>query len=65
MINFKVVYKVIGSLLFMESTLLFWCFVMAFFYHEDDTLAFLVSVSCILWVGTQTTPCHEGMPTWS
>ena len=51
MINFKVVYKVIGSLLFMESTLLFWCFVMAFFYHEDDTLAFLVSVLTTLFFG--------------
>ncbi|MCD8291191.1 MAG: TrkH family potassium uptake protein [Prevotella sp.] len=44
MINFKLIYKVLGSLLFIEATMLLCCIVMSFYYKEDDSLAFIVSL---------------------
>lgn len=44
MINLKLIYKIIGQLLFIEASLLFYCLVMAFCYQEDDTMAFLYSL---------------------
>ncbi len=50
MINLRSVYKVIGSLLFIEAFILFVCFVMAFSYGEDDAMAFIISVIITLFV---------------
>src|SRR5574344_615295 len=44
MINWKIVHKIIGSLLFIEAGLMFVCFLMALVYQEDDIMAFLISV---------------------
>lgn len=44
MINFKLIYKVIGSLLFIEAIMMFYCLLVAFYYHEDDILAFIVTI---------------------
>lgn len=44
MFNLRTIYKVIGSLLFIEAFILFICFGMALFYGEDDAMPFLVSV---------------------
>ncbi len=44
MINFKLIYKVLGSLLFIEATMLLCCIVMSFYYKEDDSLAFIISL---------------------
>lgn len=44
MINKKIIFKILGSLLFIESSLLLACLVMAVCMHGDDTLAFLVSL---------------------
>lgn len=44
MINFKIIYKILGSLLFIEASLMFWCLLMALYFGEDDTLAFIISV---------------------
>ncbi len=43
MVNFRIISKVIGSLLFIEAFFMALCAVIAFTYHEDDVLAFLVS----------------------
>ena len=43
MVNFRLIYKVLGSLLFLLSTLLFVCAGIAFFYQEDDFIAFVIS----------------------
>ena len=43
MINGKIVYKILGSLLFIEAALLLLCLGMAFYYNEDDIIAFLIS----------------------
>ncbi|MCD8297025.1 MAG: TrkH family potassium uptake protein [Prevotella sp.] len=44
MINFKLIYKILGSLLLIEATMLLLCIVMSFYYKEDDSLAFIVSL---------------------
>ncbi len=44
MLNIRSIYKVIGSLLFIEAFMLFICFIMAFCYGEDDSMPFLISV---------------------
>lgn len=43
MVNFRLLSKIIGSLLFVEAFFMSWCLVMAFSYHEDDVVAFLMS----------------------
>lgn len=44
MLNVKLIYKIIGALLFLESLFMFICLVIALCYHEDDVFAFLVSI---------------------
>lgn len=44
MIDWKTIYKVLGSLLFIEVALMLCCMGVAFGYHEDDSMAFLVSI---------------------
>lgn len=41
--NFKIIYKIIGSLLFIEVALMLWCLGVAIWFDGDDTFAFLVS----------------------
>lgn len=43
MVNFRLVSKIIGSLLFIEAMFMAACLVMAFVFHEDDVMAFLMS----------------------
>lgn len=51
MINKELLYKIIGQLLFLEAMLMGCCFVIAFFFHEDDTLAFLESTIISIFAG--------------
>ena len=44
MVNFRIVSKIIGSLLFIEAFFMGWCLAIAFIHHEDDMLAFLLSM---------------------
>ena len=44
MINTKIIYKILGTLLFIEVSLMLWCLIVAFFYHEDDVPAFIISI---------------------
>ena len=44
MVNFRIISKIIGSLLFIEAFFMAWCAIMALAWHEDDQLAFLVSM---------------------
>lgn len=44
MVNFRIISKIIGSLLFIEALFMGWCLVVAFTQHEDDVLAFLLSM---------------------
>lgn len=43
MVNYRIISKIIGSLLFIEAFLMSWCLVMAFSFHEDDVMAFMMS----------------------
>ena len=43
MVNWNIISKILGSLLFIEAFFMSWCLVMAFSFAEDDTLAFLMS----------------------
>ena len=43
MVNFPLVSKIIGSLLFIEAFFMSWCLAMAFVFEEDDVMAFLMS----------------------
>ena len=44
MVNFRIISKIIGSLLFIEAFFMAWCVIIAFAYHEDDQAAFLISM---------------------
>ena len=44
MVNFRIINKIIGSLLFVEAQFMGWCLAVAFSHHEDDALAFLLSM---------------------
>ncbi|MDO4931989.1 MAG: TrkH family potassium uptake protein [Prevotellaceae bacterium] len=44
MINFKLIYKILGSLLFLESLFMSICLVIAIGYNEDDILSFIFSI---------------------
>ena len=43
MINFRIISKIIGSLLFIEAFFMAVCLVVAFSFAEDDTMAFMMS----------------------
>jgi trk system potassium uptake protein TrkH len=44
MVNFRIISKIIGSLLFIEAFFMSWCAIMALSYGEDDQMAFLISM---------------------
>ena len=44
MVNFRIISKIIGSLLFIEALFMSCCAVMAFYFQEDDLMAFLMSL---------------------
>ena len=48
MLNIKLIYKIIGSLLFLEAVFLLICLGISLFYMEDDMLAFLLSFITII-----------------
>jgi trk system potassium uptake protein TrkH len=43
LINFRIISKILGSLLFIEGFFMACCLAMAFSFHEDDELAFMAS----------------------
>ncbi len=49
--NFKLISKVLGSLLFLESLFMILCLGVSIHYHEDDLFAFLVSILTTQAVG--------------
>jgi len=46
MVNFRIIAKIIGSLLCIEAFFMSWCASVAFWFAEDDALAFLISILC-------------------
>ena len=51
MINWKIIWKIIGHLLYLETGLMAVCLLMSFLYGEDDLVAFAVSVGVTLLFG--------------
>ncbi len=45
MINIKIIYKIIGTLLFIEAAMMMWCLGLSIYLHEKDMLAFLISIA--------------------
>ena len=60
MINTKLIYKIIGSLLFIEATMMFYCLAVALYYKEDDLVAFGVSILLIAMWRHCPTDCSSG-----
>ena len=44
MVNFRIISKIIGSLLFIEAFFMSCCALMAFYFQEDDLMALLMSL---------------------
>lgn len=44
MLNLKTIFKILGSLLWIEATLLFCCLMVSCWYQGTDTIAFLWSI---------------------
>jgi trk system potassium uptake protein TrkH len=44
MVNFRIIWKIMGSLLFIEAFFMAWCLGVALWAGEDDVLAFLLSM---------------------
>ena len=44
MLNFRIIYKIIGTLLYIEAAMMVWCMGMSLYLGDDDSLAFIVSV---------------------
>ena len=51
MVNFRIISKIIGSLLFIEAFFMSWCAIIAILYNEDDQVAFLMSILITLGCG--------------
>ena len=51
MINSRLIYKILGSLLLLEAVFMSWCVVMAFCYGEKDAFPFLISTVVTLAAG--------------
>lgn len=51
MLNWKLINKIIGSLLCLEASLMFLCVIMSLLYGENDTVPFLISVVITLIAG--------------
>lgn len=45
MLNWKLLHKIWGTLLWLEASLMFLCFLVSLIYHEDDSLPFILSVA--------------------
>ena len=50
MINYKLLYKVLGSLLLLEAMFILVCIGVSLFYHEDDIMAFAITL-IIMFIG--------------
>lgn len=51
MINWKIIWKIIGQLLCMEAALMAVCALMSHVYQEDDCLAFVISILITVFAG--------------
>ena len=43
MINWRIISKILGSLLFIEAFFMLWCLIMSLVHREDDAMAFIMA----------------------
>ncbi len=66
MINWKIIWKIIGQLLCLEAALMLGCLVMSLCYGEDDSIAFAISVVTTFLTGLALHYIgHHSSPTMS
>ena len=51
MLNYRIIYKIIGTLLYIEATMMMWCMGLSLYMKEDDSMAFIISVILTLMGG--------------
>lgn len=51
MVNFKIIYKILGSLLFIEASFMLLCLIMALAFEEDDIPTFSTSMLVTAFAG--------------
>ena len=51
MINTRLIYKVLGQLLLLESSFMILSLIMALYYQQDDTVAFAISITLTVMSG--------------
>lgn len=44
MLNYRIIYKIIGTLLYIEATMMMWCMGISLYMKEDDSMAFIIAV---------------------
>ena len=44
MLNFNIIFSIIGALLYIEAAMMSWCLAMSAWFGEDDIMAFIISV---------------------
>ena len=59
MFNKKIIFKILGSLLYIEGFFMMICMVMSIAMHDDDSMAFLISMLLTILSGTAMR--HYGM----
>lgn len=51
MLNYRLINKILGSLLFIEASLMMWSLIVALIYDEDDIFSFVVSIIITIFFG--------------
>lgn len=51
MVDFKIVFKILGRLLFLEAAFMLCCAIIAICYKEDDSVAFIISMLLTISAG--------------
>ena len=60
MLNWKIIYKIIGSLLWLEATLMSCCLGVSLYLSESDMMPFLATIIITALAGTALRYCGRG-----
>jgi trk system potassium uptake protein TrkH len=51
MLNYRIIYKIIGTLLYIEAVMMMWCMGISLYLKEDDSMAFIIAVILTVMAG--------------
>lgn len=51
MLNYRIIYKILGTLLYIEAVMMMWCMGISLYLGEDDSMAFIIAVILTLMGG--------------